>query len=396
MCRLVAPALLIATGLCRAHAPAPAEPETRPTWTVLKPAKAVSESGATLTRQTDDSLLAEGKNPKSDTYKIIAHTRLTGITAVRLEVMPDRSLGGGGPGRTPHGNFVLDEFRVTAAPRKEPARAVAVALHRANADYSQWGFPVAAAIDGSRDTGWAVDPLYGRKHVAVFEAKQPFGFAEGTVLTFTLEQGLRHELHTIGRLRLSVTAVKPPFPLEVLELSAKELAAAWADLAGADAARAEGAITNLALCGQAVPFLTSKLKAAPVKADSRKMAALVEALDHARFAERERATAELAKLGPAAAPALAEAVRESPSLEARRRAAQLLAKVGNSPSLLPERRGVEVLVRLGTAGARRLLKDLARGRREAWLTQQARDGLYRLANGGRALDGKSQEELPWP
>jgi hypothetical protein len=396
MRRLLAPAFLIATGLCGASEPTPAKPESRPTWTVLERIKAVSASGATLTRLADDSLRAEGKNPFSDTYTITAETRLTGITAVRLEVMPDSSLGGGGPGRTPHGNFVLNEFRVTAAPRKKPARAVAVALHRANADHSQWGFPVAAAIDGNRDSGWAVDPLYGRKHVAVFEAKTAFGFAEGTVLTFTLEQGLRHERHTIGRLRLSVTTAEPPFPLELLELSAKDLAAAWADLAAPNPGQAQLAVENLVLSRQAVGFLKAKLKSAPVKADTGKVAALVEALDHKRFGERERATAELAKLGAAAAPALAEAFRESPSLEARRRAGKLLAKVCNAPSLLPEQRGVEVLVRLGTAEARRLLEELARGPREAWLTQQARDGLYRLANGGRALDWKTHEELLAP
>ena len=54
-------------------------------WTVLTPATAASAGGATLNVQTDGSVLAGGKNPQSDTYTITAHTKLTGITAIRLE-----------------------------------------------------------------------------------------------------------------------------------------------------------------------------------------------------------------------------------------------------------------------------------------------------------------------
>jgi hypothetical protein len=67
-----------------------------------------------------------------------------------------------------------------------------------------------------------------------------------------------------------------------------------------------------------------------------------------------------------------------PSIEVHRRAARLLEKIRSSPVLLREQRGVEVLVRLGSRDARRLLEDLADGPAEAWLTQQAKEGVQRL------------------
>jgi hypothetical protein len=360
----------------------PAGGDPAPVWTVLEPIKARSTGGTTLTKQPDGSILASGKHPSPDTYTITAHTTLTGITAVRLEMLPDASLGGRGPGRAPHGNFVLNEIRLTVAPLEDKGTAVPVRFHKAAADYSQPGYGVAGAIDGNPDTAWAVDPFYGKRHGAVFEAKAPFGFPRGTALTFTLDQSTRVPSHGLGRFRLSVTTAQPPVPLELLELSPRDLAAAWSDLAAADATRAQLAVEALVLSRQAVGFLRGRLKPEPVRADTRRIARLIKELDDNKFAVRERASAELEKLGPAAAPALARVLLGEASPEARRRAERLLAKVRGAPSLVRAQRGVEVLVRLGTADARRLLEDLAEGPPDAWLTQEARSGRQRLRKGG--------------
>ena len=88
-----------------------------PVWTVLHPTKAESAAGAKLVLQADDSLLASGTVGSSDTYTITAEAGLAGVTAMRLETLPDPSLPRGGPGRSENGNFALMEFRVTAAPR---------------------------------------------------------------------------------------------------------------------------------------------------------------------------------------------------------------------------------------------------------------------------------------
>ncbi|MFM8360849.1 MAG: DUF1549 domain-containing protein, partial [Verrucomicrobiota bacterium] len=68
-------------------------------WQVLRLTNAVSTGGSGYTPLPDGSLLATGVNPIYDTITVEADTDLTGITAVRLEVLPDPSLPKNGPGR---------------------------------------------------------------------------------------------------------------------------------------------------------------------------------------------------------------------------------------------------------------------------------------------------------
>ena len=188
-------------------------PAEKSIWTPLGILSAVSAGGATLTVQKDGSILAGGKNPPKELYTLRATTRLTGITAIQLEVLCDETLPKNGPGRAVNGNLALTEFRVTAAPAAGKADGVTVSFRNAKADFSQTsygGWPVAAAIDGKLETGWSIDPQEGASHVAIFETEKPVGLDGGTVLTFTLEQG---NAHGVGRFRLSVTSAKPPVPI---------------------------------------------------------------------------------------------------------------------------------------------------------------------------------------
>ncbi|HVC96300.1 MAG TPA: PSD1 and planctomycete cytochrome C domain-containing protein [Pirellulales bacterium] len=180
--------------------------DTLTIWTILPPSVALSTAGATLAVHADGSVLASGPNPPADTYTLSAKTDLKGITAIRLEVLADPALPSQGPGRTPHGNFVLSELRVTSAPAAG-GETRPVLFDKASADFAQGGFPAEHAFDGDAKTGWAIVPQVGRDHVAVFEVKEPFGDEGETLLTITLDQ--QHGLqHTIGKLRLSVTTSK--------------------------------------------------------------------------------------------------------------------------------------------------------------------------------------------
>jgi hypothetical protein len=183
-------------------------------WIVIDPATIKSEAGATLTKQADGSILAGGKNPSPEKYIVTAATKLKGITGIRLEMLPDPSLPAMGPGRAPNGNLVLNEFTVTAAPETDATNARPVVLHNPKADFSQDGFAVAAAIDGNKTTGWALAPQLGKRHLAVFECKEPVSFDGGTMLTFTLEQQHPDKVHNIGKFRLSVTTSKAPLELD--------------------------------------------------------------------------------------------------------------------------------------------------------------------------------------
>jgi hypothetical protein len=186
-------------------------------WTVLTPASAkATTKGAVLTIQPDGSILASGKNETPETYRVSARTALTGITAIRLELLTDPSLPSRGPGRASNGNFVLNELRVRAAPAQEPKKAKPVALHRAVADFNQDGYAVENAIDGNPETGWAVVPETGKSHVALFETKEPINISGDTLLSFALDQRYSGRDHNIGKFRLSVSTAKPPVSPEGL------------------------------------------------------------------------------------------------------------------------------------------------------------------------------------
>jgi WD40 repeat protein len=170
-------------------------------------------------------------------------------------------------------------------------------------------------------------------------------------------------------------------------LSRKELDALWLDLAASYAIRAYGAVLRLqAVPEQAVPLLAEHLHPQSVP-DSRRVGRLLAQLDSETFAERERATEELRKLGWSAESALREALEGKNSLEKRKRIEDLLAgiRVTKLPTdLLRMLRGVEVLERINSTAARQLLRKLADdslpeglGRDE--LRREAQAALQRLA-----------------
>ncbi|HUY36325.1 MAG TPA: PSD1 and planctomycete cytochrome C domain-containing protein [Pirellulales bacterium] len=178
-------------------------------WTTLDAATVASAEGATPTKQADGSIVFGGARPERDTYTIVAHTELQGITAVRLEVLTDANLPQQGPGRQDNGNLHLSEFKLQAAPRNDPAAAKPVVLENPSADFDQEGWTAAMAIDGKPNTAWGIHPQVGKPHLAVFEVQQPPAHEGGSTLTFTLEQ--KHGSgHLIGRPRLSVTTQAKP------------------------------------------------------------------------------------------------------------------------------------------------------------------------------------------
>ena len=187
-------------------------------WTVLDPATFASAEGATLTKQADSSVLSSGKLPDKDTYTVVAHTSLKGITAIRVEVLTDESLPNGGPGRQDNGNLHLSEFQVTAAPKTNATAAKPVLLQNPTADFNQQDWAVEKAIDKNPSTAWGIYPEVGHPHQAVFETKEPIGREGGTTLTFTLEQ-VHGRNHLIGRFRLSVTTAPTPVRADRLPYS---------------------------------------------------------------------------------------------------------------------------------------------------------------------------------
>jgi hypothetical protein len=173
-------------------------------WHVVRPASATSSGGATM-KIDDSGVLVSGKAPERDSYTVVIDSDLSDVTALRLEALTDPSLPSTGPGRTPHGNLVLNEVRVTSAPKSDPQQAKSVKIVRAEADAAQDGFPAAHAIDGDPKTGWAihVPGKWNVNRTLTLTLEKPIGSAGGTRWTVTLDQ--QHgEKHTLGRFRLSL------------------------------------------------------------------------------------------------------------------------------------------------------------------------------------------------
>ncbi len=194
----------------------------QPAWAAVKPEQVVSAGGATLTVLEDRSVLSGGANPDNDTYTVTLRADQPHLTAIELEALTHPTMKNGGLSRA-NGNFVLTEVEVEAAKPGE-ATATRVELASAIADFSQDGYPVANAIDGKSDTGWAVaGHEKPADHQAAFIFAQPLAGGPGTVLTVRLKFESSFKQHAIGRFRLSITSVDHPalngtgLPTEVAE-----------------------------------------------------------------------------------------------------------------------------------------------------------------------------------
>lgn len=183
--------------------------KARDPWTVLTLSNPNSTGGSGYTNLPDGSLLAKGVNPIYDTITVESETALTGITAVLLEVLPDPSLPKNGPGRWgASGNFILDEFALSALPRSGAVPAnTNLVFATATADWEQQYYRAAHAVDGNPKTGWAIGPRFGQRHVLVASLKEPAGYKGGSRLRFRFDH-YHGNSHCIGRFRISVTTEK--------------------------------------------------------------------------------------------------------------------------------------------------------------------------------------------
>jgi hypothetical protein len=180
----------------------------QPAWNAVKPESATSSGGAKLVVQPDQSLLSTGANPAKDTYTVTLKTDQKNITGIRLSALRHSTLPGGGLSRT-NGNFVLTGFKVEV--KGPDGKAKAVKLTRAEADFSQPGFPVASLL-AKGGAGWAIEGHVrkGADRTAMFVFGQPLAGGPGTVLTVVLEHNSIYPGHNIGRFRLDLTSAARP------------------------------------------------------------------------------------------------------------------------------------------------------------------------------------------
>lgn len=194
----------------------------RPSWTTLEPKHWSTVEGAVLTKLEDHSLFVDFSIPPRDTFIVTSAIAPSGITAFRIEALTHDSLPKRGPGRASNGNFVLSEVNALVSPIEGPGSLTKpatdpVKLSHAVADHSQPNYPVAHAIDGKNDTGWAINVKSGSLNVdreAIFVLEKPAQHPQGSRLTLKLLQNNSAKNYLLGRFRISVTNA----PAEILSV----------------------------------------------------------------------------------------------------------------------------------------------------------------------------------
>jgi mono/diheme cytochrome c family protein len=185
-------------------------------WTDLDPVGFLSAGGATLTKLEDKSILVSGVNPENDTYTIVAHSDLKGVTGIRLEALTHTALPGGGPGRDPKGSFALSQLAAHLSPKKTPQNTQAISFKAAFGENSNKGQTLQSLLENKADSQWSVDPgeaIASPSRSAFFENEETVGFDGGMTLTFTLSHRSKRRDANLGRFRLWVTASPSPVSL---------------------------------------------------------------------------------------------------------------------------------------------------------------------------------------
>ncbi|MDA0833346.1 MAG: PSD1 and planctomycete cytochrome C domain-containing protein [Planctomycetota bacterium] len=178
------------------------------------------DAGVTFQKLEDGSYLAGGNNPDKAKYELVFTSNLTNVTGLKLEALADESLGGKGPGRIAHGNFVVHEVTLHAAPSDEFKDEHQVKFASAEADFSQEQFSAAAAIDGDEKTGWAISPQMGQNHHLMLQTSQTLS-NEGTTWYRVIISQQHGGQHTLGRFRLQLQTGDelPPSIRDILEIA---------------------------------------------------------------------------------------------------------------------------------------------------------------------------------
>ncbi len=163
------------------------------------------------------------------------------------------------------------------------------------------------------------------------------------------------------------------------KLSADDLEKCWTELAGEDAEAAFRAIRRLVADPErAVPFLRERLKPVPVPA-AKTVRQLLDELASPTFAVREKAAAELGKLGDAIGETLRQELTATTSAAVRRQLEELIRRQeALGPEQLRAIRAVEVLEWMGSKEAAELVKEWSKGAPGARLTREAGETAQRI------------------
>ncbi len=181
-------------------------------WTLLKPVAATSDV-PTLTIEGTDTVFVSGDMTKRDIYDVTYNVgELSGITAIRLECLPDHRLPKDGPGRIyyegPFGDYFLSKLTLSAvrnALRGVPGAAddaPALKLASAGQSFANGNNTAAMAIDDDPQTGWSINGGQGKAQWATFVLDKPLTGTDQVRLQLLFE---RYYAAGLGKFRVYAT-----------------------------------------------------------------------------------------------------------------------------------------------------------------------------------------------
>jgi hypothetical protein len=177
-------------------------------WRSIRPEAFETTGGEDFAILEDGAVLLSGTVPDVVEHVFTLAPDLDQVTAIKIDALTDETIDGKGPGRgdAKRTNIILSELIVERFGDKERET---LQLENPKADFSQTNWPVAAAIDGDRKTGWAISPQFGKPHWASFSLSSPATLRPGVdKLRVTLGQFYGRG-RVLGKPRVSVYSGDP-------------------------------------------------------------------------------------------------------------------------------------------------------------------------------------------
>ena len=168
-------------------------------YDAVRIAKAASDNSTLNIESDGKTVLASGAIPNTDRYTLEFETEAGSFNSVQLSALTHPSLGTGGPGRTPHGNFVLSLITVEITPKDGKAKQIT--LNSAESDYNQPNYHVTGAL-ATKGRGWGVGLGGNVDRWARFGFKDVVELPQGGHWKVELQFN-NGGSHILGRLRLA-------------------------------------------------------------------------------------------------------------------------------------------------------------------------------------------------
>ncbi len=199
-------------------------------WHLVRPISVTASDKSKVEILPDGSVKGSGGERAFD-YLVTSETKLTNITGLMIEVVPDLAFNGG-PGLSKDGNMVITELQARWQSKAKGAVGMGVPIADAKASFTQKDFDVKRTFDGNLDggnRGWAIAGTnYKVPQRAVYKLKEPVKGDSENGATLTVGILCRFKSHPAGRFRVYITTDADPLhfgiPAHIADAFGKEAA----------------------------------------------------------------------------------------------------------------------------------------------------------------------------